>query len=285
MFATRRADDEGSGPRLGRERGTLITVAAVVGLSIVAWGLVIGDALRAGPSSMHAASDTMGGMSMTASSGAASAAAALAFLFAWGVMMAAMMLPSATPMIGLYGAIHRNADRTEQGGVATALFAIVYVLAWLLFGVPVYGAQVAVNALVDAAPTFASVLPYTIAVVLAVAGAYQFSPLKIVCLRACRSPLGFLMARWRAGHLGTLRLALTHAVYCIGCCWALMIVLVAAGAMGLHWVLLIAALVAAEKLVPGGVVVARLTGAALVALGILVAVNPGLVAALRGTMT
>jgi predicted metal-binding membrane protein len=187
-------------------------------------------------------------------------------------------------MIGLYGAIHRHADRTGQGGVATGLFALVYVLAWLLFGLPVYGAQVAVAMLVDAAPGLSGWLPYAVALVLAVAGAYQFSPLKIACLRACRSPLGFLMARWRAGYLGTLRLALAHAVYCVGCCWALMIVLVAAGAMGLAWVLLIAALVAAEKLTPGGVVVARLAGIALLALALLVAVNPGLVMALRGGM-
>ena len=288
MFAMGQHADEGGGPRLGRERGTIITVIAVVGLSIVAWVMVIADAMRAGGMSMDSSSTmgdmAMGNMAMGDSGGASSAAAALAFLIAWGVMMAAMMLPSAAPMIGLYGAIHRNAGRTGQGGVATSLFALVYVLAWLLFGIPVYGAQVAVNMLVDTVPALGGVVPYAIAVVLAVAGAYQLSPLKIACLRACRSPLGFLMARWRAGYLGTVRLALAHAIYCIGCCWALMVVLVAAGAMGLHWVLLIAALVAAEKLAPGGVVVARLAGVVLLALALLVAVNPAVVAALRGTM-
>ena len=285
MFAMGQPADEGGSPRLERERGTIITVVAVIGLSIVAWVAVIADAMRAGSASMDSASSTMGDMSMGAAGGAASGAAALAFLIAWGVMMAAMMLPSAAPMIGLYDAIHRNADRSGQGGIATGLFALVYVLAWLLFGLPVYGAQVVVTLLADAIPTLANVLPYAVAVVLAVAGAYQFSPLKVACLRACRSPLGFLMARWRAGYRGTLRLALSHAVYCIGCCWALMIVLVAAGAMGLQWVLLIAALVAAEKLAPGGVIVARFAGVALLVLAILVAINPGLVVALRGTMT
>ena len=284
MFAMGQHADEGSGPRLGRERGTIITVIVVIGLSIVAWIAVIADAMHAGGMSMDSSSSTMGDMGMEAPGGAASGTAALAFLIAWGVMMAAMMLPSAAPMIGLYGAIHRNADRTGQGGVATGLFALVYVLAWVLLGVPVYGIQVAVTMLVDAAPALGGVLPYAVAVVLAVAGAYQFSPLKIACLRACRSPLGFLMARWRPGYLGTARLALAHALYCIGCCWALMVVLVAAGAMGLHWVLLIAALVAAEKLAPGGVVVARLAGVALLVLGILLAINPGIAAALRGTM-
>jgi predicted metal-binding membrane protein len=284
MFAMGQHADEGGGPRLGRQRGTIVTVIAVIGLSIVAWVAVIADAMHAGSMSMDSSSSTMGDMGMAAPGGAASASAALAFLIAWGIMMAAMMLPSAAPMIGLYGAIHRNSDRTGQGGVATGVFAFVYVLAWVLFGVPVYGAQVAVDMLVDTSPALSGVLPYAVAVVLVVAGAYQFSPLKMACLRACRSPLGFLMARWRAGYLATARLALAHAIYCIGCCWALMVVLVAAGAMGLHWVLLIAALVAAEKLAPGGVVVARLAGVALLVLGLLLAVNPGITAALRGTM-
>jgi predicted metal-binding membrane protein len=284
MFATGQHADEGGGPRLARERGTILTVIAVIGLSIVAWVAVIVDAMHAGGTSMDSSSSTMADMGMSASVAPSSAPAALAFLIAWGVMMAAMMLPSAAPMIGLYGAVHRNAGRTGQGGVATGLFALVYVLAWLLVGVPVYAAQVAIDTLVGGSPALSGVLPYAVAVVLAVAGAYQFSPLKIACLRACRSPLGFLMARWRAGYLGTVRLALSHALYCIGCCWALMVVLVAAGAMGLHWVLLIAALVAAEKLAPGGVVVARLAGVALLVLAILLAINPGIAAALRGTM-
>jgi predicted metal-binding membrane protein len=167
--------------------------------------------------------------------------------------------------------------------VPTLLFALVYVVAWLLFGIPVYAMQLVVDALVAARPMVADLLPYALGVVLVVAGAYQFSPLKTACLRACQSPLGFLMARWRAGYVGTLRLSLAHALYCIGCCWALMVVLVAAGAMGLHWVLLIAALVAAEKLVPGGVLIARAAGVALVVLGVLVAINPGLYGLLRGT--
>ena len=168
--------------------------------------------------------------------------------------------------------------------IATCM-ALVYVLAWLLFGAPVYGVQVAVNMLMDATPALGGLLPYAVAVVLAVAGAYQLSPLKIACLRACRSPLGFLMARWRAGYLGAVRLALAHALYCIGCCWALMVVLVAAGAMGLHWVLLIAALVAAEKLAPGGVIVARVAGVALLVLATVLSIKPGIMVALRGTMS
>jgi predicted metal-binding membrane protein len=113
--------------------------------------------------------------------------------------------------------------------------------------VPVYLASVWLGA------TGAELVPYGVALVLIAAGTCQLSPLKQVCLRACRSPLGFLLGRWRAGPAGSLVLGMAHALYCVGCCWALMVVLVAAGAMGLSWVLLIASLVSAEKLLPGGV--------------------------------
>jgi predicted metal-binding membrane protein len=107
------------------------------------------------------------------------------------------------------------------------------------------------------------------------------SPLKQRCLRHCRSPLGFLFGHWRAGWHGGLAMGWAHARYCLGCCWALMVVLAVAGAMGLPWVLLIAAIVAAEKLVPRGEWVARLIGVALVLLGVAVAARPDLAIALR----
>jgi predicted metal-binding membrane protein len=123
---------------------------------------------------------------------------------------------------------------------------------------------------------------YGVAVILLAAGVFQLSPLKQVCLRACRSPLGFLLGHWRAGRQSSLTLGWSHAAYCLGCCWALMLVLVDAGAMGLPWVLLITAIVAVEKLMPGGEWIARIAGAALVLLSVTVAVRPDLVAALRG---
>jgi predicted metal-binding membrane protein len=127
-----------------------------------------------------------------------------------------------------------------------------------------------------------STLAYTIAGVLIAAGMFQLSPLKSVCLRHCRSPLGFLLGHWRAGWRGAVWMGFAHALYCLGCCWALMLVLVVAGAMALPWVLLIACVVAAEKILPRGEWVARTTGVALALLGVAVAIDPGLVAALRG---
>ncbi len=198
----------------------------------------------------------------------------LAFVASWGVMMVAMMLPSALPMIGLYGAMLRGG--AVPRGAPIAAFTLVYLAVWTASGVPVYLAHTALMAL--SPRTFA----YGVAALLLAAGAFQLSPLKQACLRACRSPLGFLLSHWRAGLRGSLALGWSHAMYCLGCCWGLMVVLVAAGAMGLTWVLLIAAVVAAEKLLQGGEWMARATGGAFLLLGVAVVWRPDLVTALRG---
>src|SRR4029453_14291236 len=118
--------------------------------------------------------------------------------------------------------------------------------------------------------------------VLVTAGIYQLSPLKQVCLRHCRSPIGFFMGHWRGGWRGALALGGDHGASSLGCCWPLLIVRVVAGAMGLPWVLLIASVVAAEKLLSGGEWVARARGAVLIVLGLAVAVHPSLASVLRG---
>jgi predicted metal-binding membrane protein len=198
---------------------------------------------------------------------------ALAYVIAWAIMMAAMMLPSALPMIGLYAATQREPGAARAATVA--LFTAAYVALWAASGVPIYFADLALMAVGP------RTLAYVTAAVLIGAGLFQFSALKRACLRHCRSPLGFLLGHWRGGARGALAMGWAHAWYCVGCCWALMVVLVVAGAMGLPWVLLIACIVAAEKLLPGGEWIAWAAGVALVGLGLLVAARPGLAAALR----
>jgi len=161
------------------------------------------------------------------------------------------------------------------------LFALVYLLMWLLVGVPLYVASVAIAAAAEASPTVARLVPYGVALALLAAGIYQLTPLKSRCLTVCQSPLGFLMGHWRPGAIGTLRMAFAHSLYCLGCCAGLMVVLVAAGAMSLPWALLIAVVIFAEKVLPRGEWTARAAGAALVLLGVFVVVEPGLAAALR----
>jgi predicted metal-binding membrane protein len=249
-----------------RDRVTAFTSAILLLIAAAAWISVVVSSVRGDDMMM-----TMP-MPVTVADG-------LAFVVGWAVMMTAMMLPSALPMIALYGAIHRRAVGAGTKGVPVAVFTLVYLVLWAATGAPVYFAHALLMTL--AGPAFA----YGIAVTLLAAGVFQLSPLKQVCLRVCRSPLGFLLGHWRAGLRGSLALGWSHAVYCLGCCWALMLVLVAAGAMGLLWVLLIAALVAAEKLLPGGEWIARAAGGALVLLGVAVAFRPDLVMALRGGHT
>jgi predicted metal-binding membrane protein len=245
------------GAALARDRTSLVTGGVLAVSALAAWSTVI----------LQAATPMAG----------FGAPEELVFLSAWGMMMAAMMLPSATPMIALYGAIRRKATGARPAGVSTALFALVYLAVWVAFGVPVYVASVVIGAQMG----LADLLPYALAVVLVAAGVYQLTPLKGACLRVCRNPLSFLLARSRTGYRGTLGLALEHAAYCVGCCWGLMVVLVAAGAMALNWVLLIAAVVFVEKLLPRGEWTAWIVGGGLVLLGLAVAVHPDLAIALR----
>jgi predicted metal-binding membrane protein len=248
---------------IGPDRATLLTTLFLFVIAIAAWAHVL---LR--PMAM----DDMAGMEMAMSPTLADGAP---YVGAWAVMMAAMMLPSALPMIRLYAATLRTITSSSGKAVRIAAFTLVYLAIWAVIGIPIYLASVALSAVGPGA------LAYGVAGVLVIAGAFQFSPLKQRCLQQCRSPLGFLLGHWRDGWRGGLMMGAAHSLYCLGCCWALMIVLVVAGAMGLIWVLLIAAVVAAEKLLPRGEWIARTTGIALVLLGIAVAIRPSLAGALR----
>jgi predicted metal-binding membrane protein len=168
-------------------------------------------------------------------------AAPALFLLAWSVMMAAMMLPSAAPLVLVY----------PRGGRISLVLG--YLLVWAGAGVPVFVLSRIVD-LMDV-PTVAVVG------VLVLAGAYQFSRFKDVCRAVCRSPLDFLALRWGRRPL---RLGVEHGFYCVGCCWALMAVLVAAAAMNLVVAATIAAIVCAEKALPGGRWTSRLAGIGLV---------------------
>ena len=200
------------------------------------------------------------------------------FLGSWTLMMAAMMVPSAMPMILLHRRGAADAARIFAA-LRTSLFVAAYLLVWAATGIAVWlGARIVDGALpVDARP-------FAVAAVLVLAGIYEFTPLKSTCLRACRSPADFLMTHWQSGLRGDFRLGVEHGIYCLGCCWALMLVFVAAGAMGLVWAALIALAVFVEKVVPRGFTVARVIGVVLVAGGLLVAVRPEIASSLAGKM-
>lgn len=188
---------------------------------------------------------------------------AVAFVVLSGVMMVAMMLPSALPMMAaVRGLAAREADEGEAR-LRTALFALGYVLVWTFFAAASLSALGAFGVLggMTGRP---ALVP---SIVLLAAGAYQLTGWKAFCLRHCRSPTAFLLGHWRSGQNGALRMGLHHALHCLGCCWLLMLVLFTAGAMSLLWMGAFAVLVAVEKLAPQGDRLSRAIGVAAIAVG------------------
>jgi predicted metal-binding membrane protein len=184
----------------------------------------------------------------------------------WAVMMTGMMLPSASPLILLYGAAAR---RSAQPTAARQTYALAagYLLAWTAFSLGATVLQRVLVSLLLLSPMMEPVSSRVTATLLLAAGVYQWTPLKHACLRQCQSPIGFLMGRWRSGSAGALLMGLEHGTFCVGCCWALMLLLFAGGVMNLLIIVGLTAFVAFEKLVPLGHG-ARLTGGLLVAMGV-----------------
>ena len=170
----------------------------------------------------------------------------------WVVMMAAMMLPSAAPMVIVHAAVERRkreVGRAAHPG-ATLAFAGGYLLAWIAYGVLAYALFQLLHSLdVDALSSHHGERDLA-AGLIAVAAVYQLTPLKNVCLKKCRSPLGFVVGSWRDGRLGGIRMGAGQGAWCVGCCWAVMATLFALGLMSLVWMAVIAGLIAVEKLVP-----------------------------------
>jgi predicted metal-binding membrane protein len=185
----------------------------------------------------------------------------------WAVMMAGMMLPSASPLLLLYGTAARRLGGDTGARAWRRIYALAagYVVIWALFSAGATALQRILSTLLIVSPMMALTSRTATAVTLALAGLYQLTPLKRTCLRACQSPLSFMMYRWRWGSIGAFRMGVDHGVYCVGCCWALMLLLFAGGVMNLTVIVALTLLVALEKLLPIGAVAARISGAALIA--------------------
>lgn len=193
----------------------------------------------------------------------------LALLFVmWAVMMVAMMLPSAAPMVLTYAAIRRKRHEAERPLAPTACFLSGYVGVWTGFSVLATLAQWGLHEAAVLSPMMVSTSEVFGGLLLVAAGIFQWTPLKHACLKHCRSPLGFLLADWREGNAGAFRMGLEHGSYCAGCCWALMALLFVAGVMNLLWVAAIAGFVLVEKLAPAGHWIGRAGGLTLVVWGV-----------------
>ena len=247
-----------------------VTLGSLAGVVVVAWLYLWHTATGMDQASMSMSA--MPGMpAMPGIPPAPRATDAAAFglaLVMWTVMMAGMMLPGAAPTVLLYGAIVRKNGARGTALPGVWIFASAYLLVWACFSVVATVLQTLLERASLLTPTLAAASTGAAALALIVAGVYQLTPLKRSCLARCRNPFEFFMTRWRAGPGGAFRMGLEHGAYCVGCCWALMLLLFVAGVMNLAWVALIAAFVFVEKLFPAVRLVSPLASTALIIAGL-----------------
>lgn len=177
-------------------------------------------------------------------------ASVLSLFAMWLVMMVAMMLPTASPMLLTFAAVARNRRERQQPYVPVAVFALGYVAVWGGFSAVAALAQWLLHRAALLSPMMVSSSVLLSGVLLLLAGIFQFMSLKYRCLTGCRAPLEFITAHWREGWRGALLMGLEHGLFCIGCCWALMALLFVLGVMNLLWIALLTILVGLEKILP-----------------------------------
>ena len=189
--------------------------------------------------------------------------AALMFVM-WSVMMVAMMLPSAAPMILLFATVNRKERDSGHPHVATSIFALGYLAAWAGFSLLAVILQWSLHENGILSPMLVARHAFFGGALLIAAGLYQLTPIKLACLRYCRSPLEFLGHHWQRGNGGALRMGLLHGAYCVGCCWFLMGLMFIGGLMNLYWIAGLALFVLFEKSLPASPRLGYATGVALI---------------------
>ena len=251
-------------------RVTLSTVGILGALAVVAWFLTI---RQAGAMAGMALGVGQVGTRMPFDMGSA------VFMGMWLSMMVAMMLPTVAPMVLVHHAI---VQRRGEGWAPTVAFIAGYLLVWTAIGLLPLAAFLAIRNLPPQTGTPRWVILASAAALLA-AGAYQFTPWKRLCLKACRTPFSFIIEHdFGGGTRSALRAGVSHGAYCLGCCWALMLVLVVVGLMNLAWMGAIALIFLAEKNWRHGVALTRLAGTAVTLLGVAVLLRPELLTWLSG---
>lgn len=252
-------------------RVTSITVAILVGLGALAWWNTVGQS--------HSMSAMVTGLAQVGHR-EPNDMSAIVFLTMWVVMMVAMMFPTIAPVV----LAHRMVVRKRgEGALPTVTFVGGYLAVWTFIGVVPLAAFFGFRHL-SGATAQSRWVPTVGGFVLAIAGAYQFTRWKMLCLKACRSPMTFLMTHdFRKGARGAFRAGLSHGAYCLGCCWALMLVLVVVGLMNIVWMAAIALVFLAEKNWKHGVTLTKFAGVALLVFGLAVVVSPGILARAGGS--
>ena len=254
-------DTPRSSYRVLERRATLTTVAILLALAGVAWWATVDN--------RHDMSSMVQGFAHVGTAMPFDMSAAV-FMSMWATMMVAMMFPTVAPIVLLHRMVVR---RRGQGISRTVAFGGGYLAIWITIGLVPLAALVGFRHVSDGSPW----IDRTGGAVLLIAGAYQFTRWKETCLRACRSPLTFLSTHdFGSGLLGAFRAGVSHGLYCLGCCWALMAVLFVVGLMNLAWMAAIAVVFLAEKNWQHGVALTKVVGTAVLGFGIAVVAHPAL---------
>jgi predicted metal-binding membrane protein len=241
---------------LQRER--YLILGGLLILSALAWVFLI---WQSNMMSTHAMGLTMG-------------MSGLMFMAVWIVMMIAMMFPTATPMILIFSKISQNRRQQERSFVPTWVFVSAYLLIWSLCGVVAYLLVVLIEKLAVQSMWLMENAARLGGVVLLVAGLYQLSPLKDICLSKCRTPFQFILSSWHDGYSGAFHMGLEHGAYCLGCCWLLFVILFLLGIMNLAVMALLTGLIFAEKALPIGRQISNLAGGGMIVYGVIVLFLP-----------
>lgn len=197
------------------------------------------------------------------------------FLAIWVAMMVAMMFPTAAPMILTFAKVQARKHQSGKPYVPTWVFVSSYLAIWTAFGALAYAAALGATELADNSMWVMDNAARIGGGVLILAGLYQFSPLKNICLSKCRAPIAFILTSWRTGYGGALRMGFEHGLYCLGCCWLFFVIVFPLGMMNVAVLAAIVLLIFAEKSLPFGHRARQLAAAALLAYGALVVSVPG----------
>ena len=241
---------------LRRDRGIVLVGLAVI--TLIAWAYMV-----------YLARDMKTGMAMPVMQPWGAVDFALMFIM-WAVMMTAMMVPTAAPMILVYASLNRRRHDPQPFLMSTVVFLLGYLVIWSGFAALATVAQWGLHLGALLSPMMVGISPILGGALLLAAGIFQLSPIKYACLANCRTPIGFLMTEWRDGPRGALVMGLRHGLYCLGCCWMLMSLLFVLGVMNLLWIAALAGFVLVEKVAPRGHLVSRLSGLVLIGWGGLV---------------
>ena len=188
----------------------------------------------------------------------------------WWVMMIAMMLPSAAPVILLYGLMNRHQEKRGGTPVSSGLFLLGYLTVWGAFSVLATALQWQLQNVALMSPAMTITSSVVGGLILIAAGLYQLTPLRDACLQHCRGPLEFVSKHWMPGAAGAWKMGIRHGLYCLGCCWMLMALLFYGGVMNLYWIIGLTSYIFLEKLASRGLLVSRLASIALIVWGGLV---------------